>query len=87
MYVSSVSYTFILDISEILENIYIWVFLVNHESVLHLTFLNIGCSYCTQNCIFLYFLEATISCIAAKNCSKSSYICVFILQRKQQDWL
>ena len=38
MYVSSVSYTFILDISEILENIYIWVFLVNHESVLHLTF-------------------------------------------------
>ena len=30
----SVNYTFILDMSEILDNIYIWVFLVNTESVL-----------------------------------------------------
>ena len=40
-------------------------------------------SYCTQNCIFLYFLEAKNPYFVTKNCSKSSYICVFILSRKQ----
>ena len=34
----TVNNTFILDMSEILDNIYIWVFLVNSESVLLLTF-------------------------------------------------
>ena len=35
---------------------------------------------------FLYFLEAKNSCIVAKYFSKSSYICVFILPKKQQNF-
>ena len=43
---------------EILDNISISVFLVNSESVLLLAFVKyILYSHCTQNCIFLYFLE------------------------------
>ena len=38
MYARSVNYT--LEMSEILENIYIWLFLVNSESALHLAFVN-----------------------------------------------
>ena len=34
IYARSVNYTFILDMSEILDNTYIWMFLVNSESVL-----------------------------------------------------
>ena len=45
--------------SEILDNIYIWVFLVNIESVLLLALVKyMLCSHFTQNCILLYFLEA-----------------------------
>ena len=43
-------------------------------------------SHFTQNCIFLYFLEAKNPCFVTKNCSKSSYICVFILSKKQHNW-
>ena len=47
--------------SEILYNIYIWVFLVNIESVLLLALVRyILYSHFTQNCILLYFLEAKI---------------------------
>ena len=42
-------------------------------------------SYCTENCIFLYFLEAKNPYFVTKNCSKSSYICVSILPRKQHN--
>ena len=50
-----------MDISEILDNIYIWVFLVNSESLLHLAFVKyIFYSRCTQNCIFLYFWRLKI---------------------------
>ena len=38
MWTRSVNYTFIFDKSEILDNIYIWVFYVNTESVLLLAF-------------------------------------------------
>ena len=38
MYTSSVNSIFILDIFEILVNIYIWVLLVNYVSVLLLAF-------------------------------------------------
>ena len=45
--------------SEILYNIYIWVFLVNIESVLLLALVRyMLCSHFTQNCILLYILEA-----------------------------
>ena len=83
----SVNYTFILGMSEILDNIYIWVFLVNIESVLLLALVKcMLCSHFTQNCIFLYFLEAKNPCFVTKNCSKSSYICIFILLKKQHNW-
>ena len=76
-----------MDISEILENIYIWVFLVNSESVLLLALVKyMSCSHFTQNCIFLYFLEAKNPCFVTKNCWKSSYICVFILSKKRRNW-
>ena len=55
--------------SEILDNIYISVFLVNIESVLLLALVKyMLCSHFTQNCIFLYFLEAKNPYFVAKNC-------------------
>ena len=70
-----------------LDNICIWVFLVNIESVLLLALVKyMLCSHFTQNCIFLYFLEAKNPCFVTKNCSKSSYISVFILSKKQHNW-
>ena len=73
--------------SEILDNIYIWVFLVNSESVLLLALVKyMLCSHFTQNCILLYFLEAKNPYFVTKNCWKSSYICVFILSKKRRNW-
>ena len=73
--------------SEILDNIYIWVFLVNIESVLLLTLVrHMLCSHFTQNCILLYILEAKNPYFVTKNCWKSSYICVFILSKKWPNW-
>ena len=34
----------------------------------------------------MYFLEAKNPCFVTKDCSKSSYICVFILSKKQHNW-
>ena len=69
--------------SKILDNIYISVILVNIESVLLLALVKyMSCSHFTQNCILLYFLEAKNPYFVTKNCSKSSYICVFILSKK-----
>ena len=52
----SVNYIFILDMSKILDNIYILVFIVNRESVLLLTFVKyILYSHCTEHCIFCNF--------------------------------
>ena len=39
-------------------------------------------SHFTQNCIFLYFLEAKNPCFVTKNCSKFSYICVIYFVQK-----
>ena len=72
---------------QILDNIYIWVFLVNIESVLRLALVQYKlCSHFTQNCILLYFLEAKNPYFETKNCWKSSYICVFILSKKGHNW-
>ena len=47
--------------SEILDNIYIWVFLVNIESVLLLALVKyMLCSHFTQNCIFCTFWSLKI---------------------------
>ena len=60
--------------SEILDNIYIWVFLVNIESALLLALVKyILCSHVTQNCILLYILEAKNPYFVTKSCWKSSY--------------
>ena len=73
--------------AEILDNIYIWEFLVNIESFLLLALLRyMLCSHFTQNCILLYFLEAKNPYFVTKNCWKSSYICVFILSQKRCNW-
>ena len=87
MYATSVNFTFILVMSKILDNIYIWVFLVNSKSVLLFAFVKYMLySYFNQNCIFLYFLEAINLCFVMKNYSESSYICVVILSKKQHNW-
>ena len=47
--------------SEVLDNIYIWVFLVNIESVLLLALVKyMLCSHFTQNCIFCTFWRLKI---------------------------
>ena len=72
--------------SEVLDNIYIWVFSINSEIVLLLALVKyMLCSHFTQNCI-LYFLEAKNPYFETKNCWKSSYIYVFILSKKQLNW-
>ena len=83
-----VNYTFILNMSKILDNIYIWVFLVKSKSVLLLAFVKCMLySHFTQNSKpFLYFLEAKNPCFVTKKCSKSSYMFDFILSKKQQNW-
>ena len=87
IYARSVNDAFILDMSEILDNIYISVFLVNIESVLLLALVRyILYSHFTQNCILLYFLEAKNPYFVTKNCWKSSYICAFILSKKRRNW-
>ena len=73
--------------SEILDDIYIWVLLVKIESVLLLALVKyMFCSHFTQNCILLYFLQAKNPYFVTKNCWKSSYICVFILSKKRPNW-
>ena len=87
MYARSLNYNFILDMFESLNNIYIWVFSINSESVLLLALVKyMLCGHFTQNCIFFYFLEAKNPCFVTKNCWKSSYICVFIFSKKWCNW-
>ena len=87
IYARSVNYALVLDMSEILNNIYIWVILVNSESVLLLALVKyMLCSHFTQNCIFLYLLEDKNPYFVTKNCWKSSSIFVFILSKKRCNW-
>ena len=78
VYTESVNYNFILDVSKILDNIYILLFLVNS--------INILSSHCAQFCFFVFFvflvLFAKNPCFVTKNYSKY-YISVFILSEKQ----
>ena len=56
-----VNYTFILDMSQILGNIYIWVFSINSESVLLLPLVKyMLCTHFTQNYIFWTFWRLKI---------------------------
>ena len=83
----SVNYTFILNMFKILDNIYIWVFLIKSKSALLLAFVKCMLySHFNQNSkLFLYILEAKSPCFVTK-CSKSLYMSDFILAKKQQNW-
>ena len=73
--------------SEILDNIYIWVFSINSESVRLLALVKYMLySHFTQNSFFLYLLEAKNLCFVTKNLWKSSYTCVFIFSKKRRNW-
>ena len=72
--------------SKILDNIYIWVLLVKDESVLLSAFVKYMLySHFTEKLYFLYILEAKNPCFVSRNYSKSSYICVFRLSKKQRN--
>ena len=73
--------------SKILDNNYVWVFLVKSESTLLVALVKyVLCSHFTQNCIILYHLEAKTPCFLTKNCWKYFYICLFILSKKLRNW-
>ena len=80
MYDRSVNYTFILDMSKILDNIYIWVFLVNSECVRLLAFVTyMFYSHCTENCIFL-LLFGSLFC-DEKLFEIFFYLCIYFVQK------
>ena len=68
-----------------LGNIYIWVFLVNSENALVLAFVKKSCITILLKTVFFVLLEAKNPWFVIKNCSKSSYIWVFILSKKQHN--
>ena len=76
------------EMSQILDNIYIWVFLVNIESILLLALVKymLSSHLAWKSILLLYFLEAKSPYFVTKNCWESSYICVFILSKKRRNW-
>ena len=85
MYARSVNYTFILDMSEILDNIYIWVFSINSESVLLLALVKyMLCSHFTQNCIFCTFRRLKIFVLWQKLFKIFLYLCIYFIQKTAQ---
>ena len=66
---------------EILDSIYIWVFLVNSESVLLLAFVKyMSYSHFTENCIFFVLLEAKNFCFVTKKLFKIFlYLCIYFV--------
>ena len=79
------NYTFILDMSSILDNIYIWVFLVNSESILLLAFVKyMLCRHFTENCIFCTFWSLKILVLWQKIVQIFSYLCNYFVQKTAQ---
>ena len=73
--------------SEILDNIYISVFLVNIESVLLLALVKyMLCSHFTQNCIFCTFWRLKILVLWRKIVQNFLIFVLFILSKKQYNW-
>ena len=68
---------------KILDNIYIWVFLVNIESVLLLALVRYTlCSHFTQNCILLYILETKKSLFCDEKLLKIFlYLSIYFVQK------
>ena len=69
--------------SEIVDNIYIWVFLIKIESVLLLALVQFMlCSHFTQNCILSYFFEAKNPFFCDKKLLKIFlYFCIYFVQK------
>ena len=64
--------------SEILDNIYIWVFSINSESVLLLALIKyMLCRHFTQNCIFCTFWRLKILVLDMSEILDNIYIWVF----------
>ena len=74
------------------DNIYIWVFLVNIETVLLLALVRyVLYSHFTQNCILLYFLQANVVLLVVlfvfcdeKLLKIFLYLCIYFVQRTAQ---
>ena len=85
--------------SEILDNIYIWVFLVNIESVLLLALVKyMLCSHFTQNCYFIVLFGGKKSLFCEKKLLKIFlYLCIYLCRKNSaidftktfitQEWL
>ena len=72
--------------SEILDNIYIWVFSINSESVLLLALVKyMLCSRFTQNCIFYTFWRLIILVLWRK-IFENLLIFVFMWSKKRRNW-
>ena len=88
LYMSTQSIVFlILNISEISDNMYIRMLLEKSESFLLVRFVKYTLQSMYSYIQFLVLLEAENSCLLTKQCSKYSYICVFILPKQQQTFL
>ena len=73
--------------SEILDNISIWVFSINSESVLLLALVKyMLCSHFTQNCIFCTFWRLKILVLWRKIVQNFLIFVLFILSKKQYNW-
>ena len=82
LYVPCVNILLSFYISRSLGNIYMSVLVIS-ESVLLLAFVIYMLQLLHSKLYFVYFIEAKNPCLVTKNCSKFSYICVFILSIKQ----
>ena len=71
----------------ILNNIYIWVFSINNETVLLLALVKyMLCSHFTQNCIFCTFWRRKILVLWRREIVENLIFVYFILSKKRRNW-
>ena len=71
--------------SKILDNIYIWVFLVKSESVLLLAFVKYTLyNHCTKSCIFFTFWRLRTLVLWRKIVKIFLYLCICLVQKTAQ---
>ena len=77
----------ILIILIILDNIYIWVFSINNETVPLLALVKyMLCSHFTQNCIFCTFWRLKILVLWRREIVENLIFVYFILSKKRRSW-
>ena len=86
----SVNYSFIFDMSEILDNIYVWVVLVISESVLLLAFVKYMLySHCTENTEKYFFFFGTFwrlkTLILWRKIVQNLLVCVYLFYPKNSN--